>query len=142
MGDVLIPVPEEHAEEFSRQMIRHLISTRMSDHEIDSVVETRLSLTDDERTVFDVICRASARRELLSCDSIAAVTASSVGEVYGLALNINGAFQIRDLAPCLVMEAKVNFDGGDGHQVENLIYIIPSLARRILAHVPDVAEGD
>lgn len=136
MADVLIPVPEEFVAEFSRQMLSYVVSAQMSSHEVDEVSRIRAGLPSEDRAMFDLVCLASARREFLSVEAIATTLGLVTGDVFRIAAEINGAFQLENLNPVLITEGRMRSDESGSTLFEHLVYLVPTLAARLISLGP------
>lgn len=143
MGEVLIPVPAEHVDQFRQYLFQRILVNNLTTGDIEALAGVRDRLTGRAGAVFAVLSRTSAVGRFTSCEGVAEAVDATVPEVLEHVVEINAAMVSRKLPACLVTEARSTTTATGDEAVETVIYMLPHLARRLeLVATPGQIEHD
>lgn len=125
---VMIPVPEEHVEEFNRFMIG-ILMLGANTITAESCLKARTLLTDRQRVLLDVAGAAGADGGQLTYAEVSERTGIALDELYQQILEVNQVFQRHGAPACLVSEPRVTELDDGTTKVEPAVSMLAAVAR-------------
>ena len=134
MGVVMVPVPEEHVEEFNRFILG--LSLLGAEVKAEACVAARDALDEPHRRLLDAVCRAAAFNRRIPYSEAAEEVGSRVEELLQQTIEINHVFKSHG-APATVLtdsEVVVREDGTTG--VQPVVFAVGSVASVLRSYQP------
>lgn len=131
MATVLIPVPEEHVEEFNRYMLG-LTMFGTGAVQTEASIAARDGLQPDQRRFFDFVCRASVSGNRLTYNQVAEGIGIPREDILQLIMEINLMFQRNGAPPCVLTEPEVTTLPDGSVRVEPMVLMLRSVASALV----------
>ena len=133
MAFVLVPVPEEHVEEFNRYMLG-LQLVGQANVPPEALVAARDALSPIHRQFFEVVCRTAAVGDRIGYPALADAVGVDREVVLQMIMEINQVFSTVGAPACVLTEPEVTTLPDGTVRVQPVVLMLGAVARTLSIH--------